>query len=89
MAEAEVEASEEVERCLREKRARKRRPRGFDSVVSVLRRVVICWVVEFDVDGAGSVAEGDMVPYRLAMKGLLKRTCFKYELCDGMHWEES
>ena len=41
-------------RCLREKRARKRRARGSDSLVKVLRRVRI---VKSSV-GGGDVAEG-------------------------------
>lgn len=40
-------------RCLREKRARKRLARGSDSVVSVLRRAVICVV------GWAMVVSGD------------------------------
>lgn len=41
-------------RCLREKRARKRRARGSDSEVSVLRREMIAGSIE----GGGDVADG-------------------------------
>lgn len=45
-------------RCLREKRARKRLARGSDSVVSVLRRAVIC-VVGWAMVASGDVRSGD------------------------------
>jgi hypothetical protein len=47
-------------RCLREKRARKRRARGEDSLVRVLRRVR---TVGSSSAGGGEVAEGAMIVF--------------------------
>lgn len=47
-------------RCLREKRARKRRARGEDSLVRVLRRVR---TVRSSSAGGGEVAEGAMIVF--------------------------
>jgi hypothetical protein len=47
-------------RCLREKRARKRRARGEDSLVRVLRRVR---TVGSSSVGGGEVAEGAMIVF--------------------------
>lgn len=47
-------------RCLREKRARKRRARGEDSLVRVLRRVRMVWSSSV---GGGEVTEGAMIVF--------------------------